>query len=220
MGERRAVERDAPSSPPADGSSPPRRRRRVVVLAGPSGAGKSRLADRLHAARGWPVFRLDDFYRDGDDPALPRQAELGIPDWDDPASWDADRAVGALHELLGTGRTTLPLYDIATSRARGSHEVTAGPDDLVLAEGIFAAEIVARLREEGLLHSAWCVHHRPVVTFVRRLARDLRERRKPAPVLLRRGVGLMRAEPGIVRRQTALGATASRASAVEQRLLG
>ncbi|WP_082589198.1 ATP-binding protein [Nostocoides sp. Soil756] len=204
----------------AGSAAPGHGRRRVVVLAGPSGAGKSRLAQRLHAARGWPVFRLDDFYRDEDDPAMPRQAELGIVDWDHPDSWDADRAVAALCELVDAGRTTLPVYDIATSRAHGSHEVTAGPDDLVLAEGIFAAEVVARLDAEGVLHSAWCVHHRPAVTFARRLARDLKERRKPPLVLVRRGWRLMRDEPGIIARQTALGATGSRAAAVERGLLG
>ncbi|HMM93656.1 ATP-binding protein [Phycicoccus sp.] len=195
-------------------------RRRVVVLAGPSGAGKSRLAHRLHAARGWPVFRLDDFYRDEDDPAMPRHPELGIVDWDHPDSWDGERAVAALHELLATGCTELPVYDISRSRAVGAHEVTARPDDLVLAEGIFAAEVVARLDAEGILHSAWCVHHRPAVTFVRRLLRDLRERRKAPAVLVRRGWRLMRDEPGIVARQTALGAVGSRAAAVEAHLLG
>ena len=40
---------------------------RVIVLAGPSGAGKSRLAERV----GLPVLRLDDFYKNGDDPTLP-----------------------------------------------------------------------------------------------------------------------------------------------------
>ncbi|GGL29388.1 ATP-binding protein [Phycicoccus endophyticus] len=195
-------------------------RRRVVVLAGPSGAGKSRLAARLHAARGWPVFRLDDFYRDAEDPAAPRHPELGIVDWDHPGSWDGDRAVEALRELLDSGRCTTPVYDIATSRATGRRAVTAGPDDLVLAEGIFAAEVIARLEDEGMLHSAWCVHHRPAVTFVRRLLRDLRERRKPPLVLVRRGWTLMRDEPGIVARQAALGAAASRAPRVEQELLG
>ncbi|WP_299443155.1 uridine kinase [uncultured Phycicoccus sp.] len=200
--------------------SPRPGRRRVVVLAGPSGSGKSRLAHRLRAARGWPVFRLDDFYRDEDDPAMPRHPDLGILDWDHPDSWDADRAVAGLRELLDTGRTELPVYDISRSRAVGSHEVTAAPHDLVLAEGIFAADIVARLDAEGMLHSAWCVHHRPVVTFVRRLARDLKERRKSPPVLVRRGWRLMRDEPGIVARQTALGAAGSRAATVERSLLG
>jgi len=70
---------------------------RVVILAGPSGSGKSRLAARLHAAHGWPIVRLDDFYRDGDDPTLP-MTELGatrLVDWDDPGSWDAAAAVRA-----------------------------------------------------------------------------------------------------------------------------
>ena len=78
--------------------------------------------------------------------------------------------------------------------------VLASPDDLVLAEGIFAAEIVGRLEDTGMLHSAWCVHHRPLVTFARRLLRDLRERRKPPVVLVRRGWVLMRDEPGKVNR--------------------
>jgi uridine kinase len=211
------VSEEARPGPPGTGL-PHGDRRRVVVLAGPSGAGKSRLAAHLHEAHGWPVFRLDDFYRDEDDPSAPRHPELGIVDWDDPGSWDADRAVASLRELLGAGHTRTPLYDISRSRAVGHREVGARPDDLVLAEGIFAAEIVGRLAAEGMLHSAWCIHHRPAVTFVRRLLRDLRERRKPAPVLVRRGWGLMREEPRIVERQTALGAVPARARTVERRL--
>jgi uridine kinase len=206
---------------PTEGSSPADTdgsRQRVVVLAGPSGSGKSRLASRLHTAHGWPIFRLDDFYRDEDDPSMPRSDDLGIVDWDHPDSWDAERAVASLCELVDTGRTDTPVYDISTSRAVGHHLVTAGPRDLIVAEGIFAAEVVARLRACGVLHSAWCVHHRPAVTFVRRLARDLKERRKPPATLVRRGLTLMRAEPDIVRRQTALGATPARASDLERHL--
>ena len=190
----------------------------MVVLAGPSGAGKSRLASRLHAAHGWPIFRLDDFYRDLDDPAMPRSTDLGIVDWDHPDSWDGDRAVESLCELVDLGRTETPVYDIAASRAVGRHEVRADPSHLIIAEGIFAAEVVDRLRGCGVLHSAWCVHHRPVVTFVRRLARDLKERRKPPATLVRRGLGLMRAEPEIVSRQTALGARPVRARRLEEEL--
>lgn len=178
--------------------------RQLVVLAGPSGSGKSHLADRLSRELGLPVLRLDDFYRDGRDPLLPRA--FGIVDWDDIASWDADAAVSAALELAHDGLTQVPTYDIPTSRVVGSTSLAAGGATLVLAEGIFAADVVPRLREAGVLADAIALTHRPAVTFVRRLARDLREARKPPVTLLRRGWSLMRAEPAIVARQVAQGA--------------
>ena len=193
---------------------------RVVVLAGPSGAGKSRLAGRLHAAYAWPVVRLDDFYRDGDDPALPMVSLGGtrLVDWDDPRSWDADAAVAALRSLVTTGRAEVPTYDLGRSAAVGSSTVEASAGSLVLAEGIFAAEVVQRLHDEGLLHSAWCVHHGRWVTFGRRLVRDLAERRKPPVVLLRRGLALCQDEPEVVARMERLGARPATPAEVEQAL--
>lgn len=191
---------------------------RVVVLAGPSGAGKSRLAARLRAAHGWPIVHLDDFYRDGDDPCLPRSADLGIIDWDHPGSWNREAALSALEKLVREGATQTPTYDIAHNRAVGLTTVRADPADLVVAEGIFSAEIIQALREQGMLHSAWCVYHPRLLTFVWRLLRDLKERRKPPMLLLRRGVALLRAEPDIVRRQESLGARPAPPAEVERQL--
>jgi uridine kinase len=188
---------------------------RVVVLAGPSGAGKSRLAARLQGAHGWPIVRLDDFYRDEDDPAMPRSEELGIVDWDHPDSWNRDAAVAALAALVETGEVQTPVYDIARSRAVDTTTVRVAPHDLILAEGIFAAEIIADLRERGLLAGAYCVHHHRLVTFVWRLLRDLSEHRKPPWTLVRRGLALMRDEPRVVARQEALGAASARAKDLE-----
>ena len=193
-------------------------RARVVVLAGPSGAGKSRLAGRLHSAHGWPIVRLDDFYRDEDDPAMPRSEELGIVDWDHPDSWDRQAAVDALDTLVDAGSVQTPVYDLAASRAVDTTTVHAGPHDLILAEGIFAAEIIGDLRERGLLAGAYCVHHHRGVTFVWRLLRDLSERRKPPWTLVRRGLRLMRDEPRVVARQEALGAVSARAKDLEPTL--
>ncbi|MDX2559755.1 ATP-binding protein [Streptomyces sp. TX20-6-3] len=175
---------------------------RVVLLAGPSGSGKSSLA----AVTGLPVLRLDDFYKEADDPTLPLVEGSADIDWDSPASWDADTAVAAIVELCRTGRTDVPVYDLATSSRVDRERLDIGRTPLFVAEGIFAAEIVARCRELDVLADALCLRGRPSTTFRRRLARDLREGRKSVPFLLRRGWRLMRAERAIVARQSELGA--------------
>ncbi|MFD3928900.1 uridine kinase [Streptomyces sp. NPDC058614] len=175
---------------------------RVVLLCGPSGSGKSLLA----ADSGLPVLRLDDFYKEGADPTLPQVEGSADIDWDHPLSWDADTAVTAIEELCRTGRTTIPVYDIALSARTGTEALHIERTPLFIAEGIFAAEIVGRCRELGVLADALCLSRGPVTTFRRRFLRDLKEGRKSVPFLLRRGWRLMRAERSIVARQTALGA--------------
>ncbi|WP_245727182.1 uridine kinase [Streptomyces longwoodensis] len=177
---------------------------RVVLLCGPSGSGKSLLAARS----GLPVLRLDDFYKEAGDPTLPLVAGSSDIDWDHPDSWDADAAVAAIAELCRQGRTRVPVYDISLSARTGADALDIGPTPLFIAEGIFAAEIVRRCRELGLLADALCLSRGPVKTFRRRFLRDLREGRKSVPFLLRRGWRLMRLERSIVARQTALGAHA------------
>ena len=177
---------------------------RVVVLAGPSGAGKSRLAERLAL----PVLRLDDFYKSAGDPTLPvitHGANAGIVDWDDPDSWLLEDAMVALEQLCRTGRTEVPVYDIGLSGRAGWHVLDLDGHDLFLAEGIFAQEVVARCRDAGVLAAAYCVRQHPVVTFWRRLTRDLRERRKPPLVLVRRGKALMRDQRRVVGHAVARG---------------
>lgn len=173
-----------------------------MLLSGPSGSGKSSLAART----GLPVLRLDDFYKEGDDPTLPSVEGTSDIDWDSPGSWDADAAVAAVVELCRTGRTTVPVYDLATSARVGRDSLDIGRTPLFVAEGIFAADIVARCQDLGVLADALCLRGRPSTTFRRRLVRDLREGRKSVGFLVRRGWRLMRAERGIVARQQELGA--------------
>jgi uridine kinase len=172
-----------------------------VLLAGPSGSGKSHLAERA----GLPTVCLDDFYRDGDDPSLPMSG-LGIANWDHPDAWDGARALAALTSLARTGAADLPVYELAADRTIGTRRLELDGSPLVVAEGIFAAELIAGCRHAGVLADALCLVHRPHITFWRRLVRDLREGRKAPLTLLRRGLALRRQEPAIVARQVALGA--------------
>jgi uridine kinase len=180
------------------------------LLAGPSGAGKSRLASRL----GLPILQLDDYYKDGDDPSLPRFTS-GAVDWDDPAAWNVDDALRGIRELCLTGATDAPAYDISTNGRVGHREVSLGSSPCFVAEGIFAAELVKPCAAEQLLAVAICVRRSRWVTFVLRLRRDLREHRKPPLLLVRRGWWLARREPEIVAALTAKGCTPMTPKAAE-----
>ena len=151
---------------------------------------------------------LDDFYKDGDDPTLPQIALAGgspITDWDSPDSWNADDAVAAIASLCTTGSADVPVYDIAASRRTGHRELDLRGAEVFVAEGIFAQEIVGTCRDRGLLRDAICVTQQPLVTFVRRLSRDLREHRKPPFYLVRRGLHLAGAQRAVVANAVAKG---------------
>jgi uridine kinase len=181
---------------------------RVILLAGPSGVGKSYIAGRT----GYPVLCLDDFYKDADSPSVPRliRSAAGGPsissvDWESPAAWSAEDAVDVILTLAREGSADVPVYAIGADRRTGHRTLRLGGARLFVAEGIFAAEIVARCRALGVLADAVALRRPAWLTFSRRLVRDLVERRKPPPVLLRRGVRLWRDERRVLARQAALG---------------
>ncbi|MEQ6903487.1 AAA family ATPase [Nocardioides sp. YIM 152588] len=175
---------------------------RVIVLAGPSGSGKSRLAERLEQAYGWPTLRLDDFYRDADEPDLPTitaGANAGLVDWDHRATWRQEDAVATLLTLCREGRAEVPVYSLAESRRTGTQVLDLGGATHFCAEGIFAPEVVADCLAQDVLAAAYCIAQHPAITFWRRLTRDLRERRKAPLVLVRRGLALAGDQRRVVR---------------------
>jgi uridine kinase len=172
----------------------------VILLAGPSGSGKSTLV----RSAGLPIVYLDDFYKSGTDPTLPRLPELGIVDWDHPDSWDCAAALAALERLCRESRQELPVYDFAADGPHGTRTVEIGTGVFV-AEGIFAPDLVGELGARGLLLDAIVVHRDRWKNLLRRAARDLKERRKPPGTILRRGVHLYRVEPDVMRRAIAAG---------------
>lgn len=174
------------SAPAPQAPARPAPPRQIVLVAGPSGSGKGLMTQRS----GLPLLQLDEFYRDLDDPGLPRR--FGIVDWDDPASWDAGAALAALTHLAHEGRTEIPEYSISASRRTGTRELAAGDARLIVAEGIFAAELVEPLRRAGLLADALVLSRPAPLVFGLRLARDLAESRKPPLTLVRRGYALAR----------------------------
>jgi uridine kinase len=173
----------------------------VVLLVGPSGCGKTYLARSV----GLPILALDDFYRSDTDPLAPR-GDDGLVDWEDPASWDAEAAADALERFCCDDAVEVPDYSFAENRAVGTKVVDRQGACVVVAEGIFAAELIEPLRQRGLLADALLITQGRWTTFGRRLWRDLREGRKPPWYLVRQGWAKTWAEPAVVARQLAKGA--------------
>ena len=67
------------------------------------------------------------------------------------------------------------------------------------------AEVAADARKRGILSDAVCVHRSRWLTMLLRFVRDVREKRKPLPILIRRGIRLARQEPSIVAHLRAAG---------------
>lgn len=173
---------------------------RLILVAGASGSGKSRLA---HASA-CLAFRLDDFYFDADHPGHVL-TDYGIIDWDDVASWNAEAAVDALRILLDSGEVEVPQYSISESRRIGSHAVKLGGCDCIVAEGVFAIELLPHLQAAGIPATPIYLDRPGWLVFALRLRRDLAGKRKPPRVLLRRGWALWQAQPALKRRAVAAG---------------
>ena len=175
---------------------------RLVLIAGASGSGKSRLARQA----GLPCLRLDDYYFDADHPGLPA-SNLGIADWDDPGSWDAEAALAGVQELLATGELEAPAYSIPESRRIGSHHLSLGGATCLLAEGIFAIEFLKTCTDAGLDPEAIYLDRPGLLVYLLRLRRDLAGNRKPIGISIRRGWALFRAQPAFRRKVLAAGFT-------------
>lgn len=175
----------------------------LVLVSGPSGSGKSHLA-RLGGDQGaLATISLDEFYRDEDYPGLPQT--LGIVDWDHPDSWDGALAASTIGELLTAGRAEVPIYQSSLNRRVGSQEVDVCDSTVLLAEGIFAAELLGECRKRDVPAVPIWLDRPRVLNFLRRFVRDLREHRKPPLVLVKRGWALMMAEPAMRAKAVAAG---------------
>lgn len=168
----------------------------LLLIAGPSGSGKSRLTRLATEACSALALSLDDFYHDVDHPGLP-MTPMGIPDWDQVATWDLPLALQTVSTLLADGSCEVPCYDISVSKRVGSRLVELGDADLIVAEGIFAIDMLAPASAAGIAAEGWWLDRRRAANFSRRLARDLKEKRKSPKVLLRRGAALYRGEPAL-----------------------
>lgn len=188
----------------------------VVLIGGASGSGKSYVARTY----GRPHVELDNFYRDGAEhtPEAPfPMTDYGEIDWDHPGTWNAEAACRFLVQLATVGEAESPVYSISVSAAVGTQTLrcTEGP---IAAEGLFASEILAPLRAQGIPVEAYYIAEPRALTAAARFIRDLREARKPVPFLLKRGYSLYKADRALRDSYAAAGFRMVSKSAVKRRL--
>lgn len=125
---------------------------KLVLLTGPSGSGKttsSRRLMQLLKARGEHgiAVTMDDFYRGRDE--APRHPD-GQEDLESVEVLDIPRLRSFFTDILQTGESVIPQFDFEKGRrSEKTVHLKAGPDDVVICEGIHALN--PRITDDELL---------------------------------------------------------------------
>lgn len=118
----------------------------LVTISGGTRAGKSFLADallsglkrkRIQAT----IISLDDYFRDIDDPQLPHD-EAGCVSFDDLASYHGEEFVSHVTSLVDGSLIIGPSYNKVNNK-RNEHQKTLLPNEVIIAEGLFAGMLLA-----------------------------------------------------------------------------
>jgi uridine kinase len=182
---------------------------RVVLIAGPSASGKTTFSKRLsvqllaNRLRPFPLS-IDDYFLDRE--RTPREPN---GDYDFESLRAVDVALFNEHLLrLTAGETVrLPHYNFRTGRREAGREVTLGPDNLIVVEGIHGLnpalapnlppESVYRVYVSALTQLNLDRHNRVSTTdsrLLRRIVRDAATRGYTAAETLRRWPAVTRGE--------------------------
>jgi uridine kinase len=146
----------------------------LVGVAGGSGSGKTTVAERLAGLIGEPdlaLVRLDAYYLDRN--LLPFEERAAI-NYDHPDAFDWPLLLDHVRALQDGLEVRVPVYDFATYE-RQAERVVVAPARVVVVEGILVL-YEPELRERFDLRVF--VDTDPDVRFIRRLERDVAERRR------------------------------------------
>ena len=147
----------------------------LASIAGGSCSGKSFIARRIAYSavqRGMSAVTLplDMYFRDADDSLLPRDS-LGRNLFDVPQAYHADAYLRHAVQLLAGKPMWIPAYDTRTNTRVTERGTLVEPAELLIADGLFAIEFLARLHPQML---AVYVEASEYVRVSRRIMRDTR----------------------------------------------
>jgi uridine kinase len=117
----------------------------IIAIAGGTCSGKSTLAKKLTgevAINPQPiVVPLDNYFKDIDDPTLPRTPD-GRKSFDSPDSYHHAEYVKALRDITSGKKIFLPEYDTERNQRRIGRQTILEPAPVIIAEGLFAIDFV------------------------------------------------------------------------------
>lgn len=143
----------------------------IIGIAGGSGSGKTTLVERLCEQFGEDVSVLTHASYYTPRPDLTDEERDGL-NLDHPASFDTDRLISDLEDLIAGKTVQVPVYDFAI-QDRLEEARTLSPTKIILVEGMLILENKA-LR--NLLDIKLFVDTDDDVRLLRRILRDTRER--------------------------------------------
>lgn len=174
----------------------PQGRRVALLVGGPSAAGKSSLIDQIKEFAGnrkVTVFPGDMYFKDADDPNLPKTA-TGSPYWDDPRAMHFDEMCEDIAKLVRDGSADIPVYNFKDVRPGGWRipgVTTTGfredkrkhlemeSDSILVIDSLHATnkDVIEKLKSLGLPHtSIYLDSTQAEVRLLRRLIRDYQKR--------------------------------------------
>lgn len=145
----------------------------LIGIAGGSASGKTTIAHKLKNMfdKKVIIIREDDYYKDRSDIPFEERKSLN---YDHPCAFDHDLLKTQLLDLINGNTIEKPIYDFTVHNRSDSKELIK-PSDVIIIEGLFVLED-KEIRD--LLDIKIYVDTPSDIRFIRRLLRDINERKR------------------------------------------
>lgn len=147
----------------------------LIGIAGGTASGKTSIAeflrDSFKGSNSVTIIKEDDYYKDQSDLTMEERYKTN---YDHPLAFDFDLMLEQLKQLLNCKTIEKPKYDYTVHNRSQTNEIIY-PSDVIILEGLFALynPEIRELEEIKIF-----VDTPADVRFIRRLARDIKERNR------------------------------------------
>ncbi|WML45485.1 uridine kinase [Neobacillus sp. PS3-40] len=160
----------------------------VIGVTGGSGSGKTSVTKAIYESfKGHSILMLEQDYYYKDQSHLPFEERLKT-NYDHPLAFDNDLLIQHIEQLLRYEQISKPVYDYSI-HTRSSEVIPVEPKDVIILEGILVLED-ERLR--NLMDIKLYVDTDADLRIIRRLMRDIKERKRTMDSVIEQYVNVVR----------------------------